>query len=117
MTDITNSFDEEKALCMEKLEESENVIKELREYIEELKTPGETEIMNKMRSDLEKANRECSEMQDENKNLLSQLMNLRHLNEEKDALVHRLESKLAMWQEQVPSTENGLEAQRATMHS
>jgi chromosome segregation ATPase len=99
---------EEKALWMGKLAESEQMIKDLELSIKgtasrSLKncTEGLDADFGKLKADFKKVEMELAEIREENVNLLSQLMNLRLQAEEKDGLIHQLESKLATWQDHV----------------
>eukprot|EP00250_Pteridium_aquilinum_P015201 c22442_g1_i2 orf=1200-4397(+) len=104
-------LEDEKMAWMKKLEESERERHELKEIIltleETRKNQVSHDITQEVRADidllkkeLEKAETEFADVSKENMNLLSQLMDLRHQTEEKEAMVQLLEQKLAMAQDQ-----------------
>lgn len=112
--EMKTTFEGEKVMWMKKLEESEREIKDLKEAIANLEETGRNlAIKNNtedlLRKDLEKAERDSADIREENMNLLSQLMDLRHQTDEKDALVHQLESELVIVQNQSLIAEKALE--------
>ncbi|MCO5557208.1 hypothetical protein L7F22_010768 [Adiantum nelumboides] len=113
----SQGLDDEKALWLIKLAESEQKRNELEKKVLALESARSSRAFDDsiqdlradndmLQKELEKAETEMASTSKENMNLLSQLMDLRHQTDEKNTLMQQLEQRLAMVQ-----TQSSLEVQ------